>query len=336
MQLTAPGVYIEELPSGVHAIIGVATSIAAFVGYTASGLDATPAILNSFADFERGFGGLAADSELSYAVQQFFANGGAQAIVVRVPKNGAKAASLTIADVGGSGKSLVLDTISTGTWSAQVVVTVDYDGLPDKTQASYDQYGFNLQIGNIATGASESFPAVTMDPGKANFVQAVINDPDNGSRMIQVASVEALPSSPALGATGTPPQPARTGVIAVVPSNALTVIGTANAVEGFSITIDGDGGTDVAVLAATDPRPTTLTQVLRLMQIRTSRALQAKYPGATVNFSQTRSNLGQTSLDAVLFSTSHPRQAGRGGELRESVGDDVAAADGQSGGRARA
>jgi hypothetical protein len=30
--LSYPGVYIEEIPSGVHTITGVATSIAAFVG----------------------------------------------------------------------------------------------------------------------------------------------------------------------------------------------------------------------------------------------------------------------------------------------------------------
>ena len=30
--LTYPGVYIEEIPSGVHTITGVATSIAAFLG----------------------------------------------------------------------------------------------------------------------------------------------------------------------------------------------------------------------------------------------------------------------------------------------------------------
>ena len=29
---TYPGVYIEEIPSGVHTITGVATSITAFVG----------------------------------------------------------------------------------------------------------------------------------------------------------------------------------------------------------------------------------------------------------------------------------------------------------------
>src|SRR5882757_7135360 len=81
MQLTYPGVYIEEVSSGVHTISGVATSIAAFVGYTASGPDHTAIQLFSFADFERVFGGLAADSELSYAVQQFFANGGTTGFV---------------------------------------------------------------------------------------------------------------------------------------------------------------------------------------------------------------------------------------------------------------
>ena len=94
---TYPGVYIQELPSPVHAITGVATSIGAFVGYTSSGIDNRAQGIFSFADFQRLFGGLASDSELSYAVQQFFLNGGSQACVVRVPKDGAVAASVTYA-----------------------------------------------------------------------------------------------------------------------------------------------------------------------------------------------------------------------------------------------
>src|SRR5256885_9740548 len=92
--VTYPGVYIEEVPSGVHTIAGVATSITAFVGYTSRGLDNRATHIFSFADFERSFGGLASDSELSYAVQQFFANGGTEAYVVRVPK---------ASDAGGGG-----------------------------------------------------------------------------------------------------------------------------------------------------------------------------------------------------------------------------------------
>lgn len=54
---TYPGVYIEEIPSGVRTIVGVATSIAAFVDFFPRGLLDEAVHLFSFADFEREFGG---------------------------------------------------------------------------------------------------------------------------------------------------------------------------------------------------------------------------------------------------------------------------------------
>ena len=55
---TYPGVYIEEIPSGVHTLTGVGTSITAFIGYTSRGPVNDPVHIFSFADFERAFGGL--------------------------------------------------------------------------------------------------------------------------------------------------------------------------------------------------------------------------------------------------------------------------------------
>jgi phage tail sheath protein FI len=81
--LTYPGVYIEEIPSGVRTITGVATSIAAFVGRTLRGPVDDPVLVTSYGDFERQFGGLWSESTLSYAVRDFFRNGGAQAVIVR-------------------------------------------------------------------------------------------------------------------------------------------------------------------------------------------------------------------------------------------------------------
>ena len=81
---TYPGVYIEEIPSGVRTITGVSTSVAAFVDYFKRGPMNTAVQIFSFADFEREFGGLDDKSEASYAIQQFFLNGGTQAWVVRV------------------------------------------------------------------------------------------------------------------------------------------------------------------------------------------------------------------------------------------------------------
>ena len=56
--LSYPGVYIEEIPSGVHTITGVATSVTAFVGVANRGPINKAVRILSFTDFERRFGGL--------------------------------------------------------------------------------------------------------------------------------------------------------------------------------------------------------------------------------------------------------------------------------------
>jgi phage tail sheath protein FI len=92
--LTYPGVYIEEVPSGVHTITGVATSITAFIGRTLRGPSDEPVTINNYGDFERIFGGLWLDSRLGYAVRDFYLNGGSRAIIVRLYR---EAAALTAA-----------------------------------------------------------------------------------------------------------------------------------------------------------------------------------------------------------------------------------------------
>src|SRR5580704_2877818 len=72
---TSPGVNIEELPSGVHTITGVATSIAAFVGWANQGPTDEATLIESWSDFEIQFGGLNSSSYLGNAVNEFFANG---------------------------------------------------------------------------------------------------------------------------------------------------------------------------------------------------------------------------------------------------------------------
>jgi len=81
---TYPGVYIEELSSGVHSITGVATSIAAFIGWAPQGPTTQATLVESWAEFQATFGGLDARSLLGYSVNQFFANGGSQAYIVRL------------------------------------------------------------------------------------------------------------------------------------------------------------------------------------------------------------------------------------------------------------
>ena len=206
---TYPGVYIQELPSPVHTITGVATSIAAFVGYTPSGIDNRAQVIFSFADFQRLFGGLASNSEVSYAVQQFFQNGGSQAYVVRVPMDGATGASVTFDD-------LTFTALSSGSWAnGQLLVDVDVQNINLTTPAG-DPLAFNLTITDLLHQTTESFPSVTLSSRAMNYVANVVNDPDNGSQLVGVS------------VTGTPGAPTVTGIVGTT----ITAAGVNSTVGG--------------------------------------------------------------------------------------------------------
>ena len=79
VQTTYPGVYIEELPSGVHTIVGVWTSVTAFVGAAGRGPIDEPTRIFSFADYQRTFGPQLDEARpMGHAVAHFFANGGSR------------------------------------------------------------------------------------------------------------------------------------------------------------------------------------------------------------------------------------------------------------------
>jgi phage tail sheath protein FI len=82
--LSAPGVYVQEVPSGVHPITGVATSITVFLGRAAWGPVNEAVYVYSWDEFQSTFGGLRSELPMTYAVQDFFANGGSTAIVIRL------------------------------------------------------------------------------------------------------------------------------------------------------------------------------------------------------------------------------------------------------------
>ena len=151
--LTYPGVYVEEIPSGVRTITGVATSIAAFVGKAPWGPIDDPVIITSFADFERRFGGLSRTYPMGYAVKDFYLNGGQTAVIVRVFP-GVTAASTAKFDVNG----LLLKAASPGTWANTAVrVRVDQTNIPAADQANL----YNPTVHNKTTGATETYLGVT-------------------------------------------------------------------------------------------------------------------------------------------------------------------------------
>lgn len=82
-----PGVYIQEVPSGVRVIEGVATSIAAFVGRAPRGPSNVPWTVYSYSEYEGEFGKQGGTDSLANTVNDFFTNGGSQALIVRAFKD---------------------------------------------------------------------------------------------------------------------------------------------------------------------------------------------------------------------------------------------------------
>ena len=78
-----------------QSISRLGTARTAFVGRTLRGPVNRPVFIKSFAEFQHVFGGLWQPSLLGYAVEQFFDNGGREALIVRVV-NGARSATLTL------------------------------------------------------------------------------------------------------------------------------------------------------------------------------------------------------------------------------------------------
>ena len=120
----SPGVYVEEYDSGATPMQGVSTSTAGFVGLAERGpVIGQPQLVTSFADYKRMYGGYLSQAAygsnrfLPYAVEQFFANGGARAYIMRAVPGDAKAGSRTTG-------VLRLTAANPGAWAEDLRVVV--------------------------------------------------------------------------------------------------------------------------------------------------------------------------------------------------------------------
>lgn len=149
----SPGVYVEEFESGMRPMEGVSTSTAGFIGLAEKGKTVgTPEFVSSFADFTRKFGGYLPENPygdnryLAYSVEQFFANGGARAYIMRAVATDAAAASVKVGP-------LTITAKNAGKWGNEVKVTVvtASKGKTNVTEVSGDD-----KTGKVYTVANAS------------------------------------------------------------------------------------------------------------------------------------------------------------------------------------
>jgi uncharacterized protein len=232
-QVSYPGVYIQEVSSGVRTIAGVATSITAFVGYTRKGLMDKAVSVASFADYERSHGGLDASSPLSYAVSQFYKNGGALAYVVRVAKDAAAATW----NLKGDSSTVVLEltAASPGDWGNALRVSVDRDGARNPSSE------FNLSVWRDGV-TLETHRNLSMEVDSPQYVASVVNSVSANVRVAVPAltfTQAAFALSANFVASSDITDPVIAGTVYALPSAGLT---------SFRLDLDGKSWTSMAEL----------------------------------------------------------------------------------------
>jgi phage tail sheath protein FI len=198
---TYPGVYIEEIPSGVRTIVGVSISDTAFVDFFPRGPLDEAVRITSFGDFERVFGGVHPWSEASYAIQQFYLNGGQVAWVVRVEVGNPQTAQLTLKGGSPLQDTLTVKAKNPGKWGNNLQVAVVQPLGSTK---------FNLLVREVVTVGtrqqvvnSEAHLNLNMDKTDKRYAVNVVNDASNLVQLVDVSLGEmplAVPPTDSGGA----------------------------------------------------------------------------------------------------------------------------------------
>lgn len=198
--VTYPGVYMEEVSSGVRPIQAASTSTCAFIGVAERGDIGVARRVFSFTEFTALYGGFLSQDYLAHGVFQFFNNGGSQAYIIRLARD-AETAKITLQDRAAAPQdTLEVSASSAGTWGNTLQLRVNSAAAldPDNT--------FDLEVHRFGPGDDEPvllerFDGLSMDPASPRSVVTVVN---SGSAQIRVEQVAGNTNQIAGFAEGTP------------------------------------------------------------------------------------------------------------------------------------
>lgn len=189
-QVSYPGVYVEEVSSGVRPITAASTSTAAFIGQAERGSLTDAVRITNFTQFQNLYGGYLQSSFLAHAVFQFFNNGGAICYIVRVAGDNVATASINLADrAGAPAVSLTVAARSPGGWGNALELVVS-NGTRDPGNE------FNLTVYMAETAEPvERFENLSMVSSAPNFVETVTANATYVRVTVNVANANAVGGS---------------------------------------------------------------------------------------------------------------------------------------------
>lgn len=292
-----PGVYVQEVPSGVRTIVGVGTSVGLFVGRARKGELYRPVQCLSIQDFERAFTSQYAGSDLARAVRLFFQNGGTQCYVSRIADEQLAGSTLAAARVRlrteAGADSLEIIARSPGTFGNDIRMSVSYSTTdPEAT--------FNLEVfrwTKTSTGADiktdvELYLGLSMNPASARYAPDVI---EQQSKLVHANDVSPGPAAVGIAQSGRPIA-ARTN--AIFRSEAIALFGATVSRPSFQFRISVDDGpaqmVDLGELDFTVPPLNTAPAIVTDLATAITNLINARVSPAVVTATFEPGPIGQT------------------------------------------
>ncbi len=205
-QLLASKIVIVEEEPRIRNVPAVPTAVAGVIGIAERGPVGVATLVTSFEEYVDVFGGFISNGDMPQSVQGFFENGGTTLWVVRTvhytdittpATKTSDIGTITLVDRAGSPiDTLRVDGKTDGAYANDLKVVIE-----NATSGDADEFNLSVEDSGVIV---EVFPNLSMTDADANFVETVINDPANGSRLIEVTDLDSATASPAdLPALGT-------------------------------------------------------------------------------------------------------------------------------------
>ena len=280
--LSYPGVYVQEISSGIRPITIASTSTAAFVGLAQMG-PSQPTLVTNWTEFQRYYGTFISDGYLAHSVLQFFNNGGQKCYIVRVTRSDAATASVTVQNRATAPTAgVTFSARNQGVWGNTLYLQIQRGSadpgnsfkLSVRQQTDPAVIPANFQ--NITP--LESFDNLTVNPSDPNFFVTILQQNSNLIEGQMLATNVALQRGVQTGGF-----------------NPLLPLGTNS---NLQINLDNDGFQAITLPAAA-LASTTLTDI--------STAIQAAVTALTAKKTSTSATTFSGFTCTVDTSTGQPR-----------------------------
>lgn len=222
--LSYPGVYVQEVPSGVRTIVGVGTSIGMFIGSAKKGPINRPVRCTSYLDYARAFGEDPTGGDLVRYVKLFFLNGGTDCYVMRIA-NGAIPAAITLRNEAGAPVPVLrLTAKDAGVVGNDIRVVVTYAGAQPEVTFNLEIFRWELDsTGTRVKKDTETWSGLSMDPASPSYAQDFLTQ---NSKLVNATDVAPAAAGGGSSLSGR----SMTG------ANLTTLLGTNTL---FDISVDG-------------------------------------------------------------------------------------------------